>query len=209
MDLSKYFNENYVSIKATDENAIKAFLENYEEKDKGKRNFVEPLQCIYMHKTFNEMYLVLNCINYSLSQIKKTCANWESIVLNYVNFGDEYKDNKRFLKYNIALLILCKDLAENEDDSFRYEIEKSKTICKKIFIIIDKSENIPESEQAILPFYFKPIENQENKPTFELENKLKNILASEPEVKAILESKEVLSEEDNEVLKRWLENYEF
>lgn len=207
MDLSQYFNENYVSISSTDENAIKAFLNNYEEKE--KRDFIEPLQCIYMHKTFNEMYLVLNCINYDLSQIKEICINWESNVLNYVNFGDEYKDNKHFLKYNIALLILCKDLAESEDDNFRYEIEKSKTICRKIFIITDENENIPESEQTMLPFYFRPIENQENKPIFEFENKLKSILADEPEIKVILENKEVLSQEDNEVLKRWLENYEF
>lgn len=204
MDLAEFFCSEYIEIKATDDNAVSFFIE--ESKDTNIKRYIEPLQTVFMHETFNEMYLILDCIDLKLNQIKELLMAWENTVLSYVNFGEEFLENKKFLKYNIILTILCKDFPQNEDDIFRYEIEKSKNICRKIFILVDENGDVLDSNKTMLPFYFKPIEDLKNSIEEEYENKLKNILPQDEKLKMILEKKTGLEMEDEKLILGWLDN---
>lgn len=206
MKFEEFFCNEYIEIKATGYNVISSFIEEIE--GTPTKRYIEPLKTVFMHKTFNEMFLILDCTDLNLMQINSECRAWENNVLNYVNFGEEYTYNKKFLKYNIVLIILCKDLPEKDDDIFRSEIEKSKTICRKIFILTDDEGNIFETNKTMLPFYFEPIEKTKNDDINEYEKKLKDILPKDEEVSNILQYKEKLSNEDEKKILRWLEKYE-
>lgn len=203
MNLKDFFNYEYIEIKSTDENSIKFFLEEENELEK---KYKKPLKTVFMHKTFNEMYLILDCIELNLKQIKELLIEWENVVLSYVNFGEEFLENKKFLRYNIVITILCRDFPQNEDDIFRYEIEKSKNICRKIFILVDEKGKVVDSNKTMLPFYFKPIEDLKNSIEEEYENKLKNILPQDEKLKMILEKKTGLEMEDEKLILGWLDN---
>lgn len=203
MNLKDFFNYEYIEIKSTDENSIKFFLEEENELEK---KYKKPLKTVFMHKTFNEMYLILDCIELNLKQIKELLIEWENVVLSYVNFGEEFLENKKFLRYNIVITILCRDFPQNEDDIFRYEIEKSKNICRKIFILVDEKGKVLDSNKTMLPFYFKPIEDLKNSIEEEYENKLKNILPQDEKLKMILEKKTGLEMEDEKLILGWLDN---
>lgn len=202
MNLKDFFKYEYIEIKSTDENSINFFIEEENEPPKYKK----PLKAVFMHKTFNEMYLILDCINLKVTEIKELLVEWENTVLSYVNFGEEYIENKEFLKYNIVITILCSDLPQNEDDIFRYEIEKSKNICRKIFILVDEEGEVLDSNKTMLPFYFKPIEDLKNSIEEEYENNLKNILPQNENIKMILEKKTGLELEDEKLILRWLDS---
>ena len=206
MDLTEFFGSEYIEIKATDKDVISFFIE--EDKETGKMKYIKPLETVFMHKTFNEMYLILDCGNQILNEIKEAQNLWENNVLSYVNFGEEYLQHKRYLKYNTILTIMCKDLPQDEDDIFRYESEKSKYICRKIFILVDDNGEVLDNNKTMLPFYFKPIEDIENNTEEEYENKLKSILPKDEILKKILESKEDFSEEDEKLILGWLEKNE-
>lgn len=203
MNLKDFFNYEYIEIKSTDDNSIKFFLDEENELEK---KYKKPLKTVFMHKTFNEMYLILDCIELNLNQIKELLIEWENAVLSYVNFGEEFLENKKFLRYNIVITILCRDFPQNEDDIFRYEIEKSKNICRKIFILVDENEKVLDSNKTMLPFYFKPIEDLKNSIEEEYENKLKNILPQDEKLKMILEKKTGLEMEDEKLILGWLDN---
>lgn len=203
MNLKEIFNYEYIEIESNDDNAIKFFLD---EENEIEKRYKKPLKLVFMHKNLNEMYLILDFTKFTFKQIKESFIEWENIVLSYVNFGEEFLDNKKFLKYNIVLTMLCIDFSQNEDDIFRYEIEKSKNICRKIFILVDKNGEVLDSNKTMLPFYFKDIEDLKNSIEEEYENKLKNILPQDKKLKMILEKKTGLEMEDEKLILGWLNN---
>lgn len=205
MDLYKIFSNEYVEIKATSDKAINLFLETNEE---GIVSYLKPVENIFMHQTNNEMFIILNCADMSILEIEKTFKEWEKIFLSYINFGEEYESHKKFLKFNTTLILMCKDLPEEEDDLFRYQVEKSKAICRKLFILIDGDNNIIESNKSMMPFYFNSIKNIKNKETKEYEKKLEEMLPKDKEIRILLENDENLNEDIYNIVLNWGEKNE-
>lgn len=205
MDLYKIFSDEYIEIKATDNKAINLFLETNED---GVVSYLKPVENIFMHKTNNEMFIILNCADMSILEIEKNFKEWEKIFLSYINFGEEYKGHKKFLKFNTTLILMCKDLPEEEDDLFRYQVEKSKAICRKLFILIDEDNNIIESNKSMIPFYFNSITNIKNKETEKYEKKLEKILPKDKDIIRLLENNENFNEDIYNIVLNWGEKNE-
>lgn len=205
MDLYKIFSNEYVEIKSTSDKAINLFLETNED---GIVSYLKPVENIFMHQTNNEMFIILNCADMSILEIEKTFKKWEKIFLSYINFGEEYKSHKKFLKFNTTLILMCKDLPEEDDDLFRYQVEKSKAICRKLFILIDGDNNIIESNKSMMPFYFNSIKNIKNKETEEYEKKLEEMLPKDKEIRILLENNSNLNEDIYNIVMNWGEKNE-
>lgn len=205
MDLSEFFKKDYIEISENNQNLIYCFIDESQEE---KMRYKKPLQTVFIHKNFNEMYLILDCTKYTFEDIEEICEQWESNVLEYINFGKEYKENKAYLKYNISLIILRKDTSEEKETNYRYEIEKSKIICKKIFILTDEFGKILESNKIMFPFYFEPLENIVDEVEEEFGKKLSEILPKDMLLRSKLESNEKFTQEDENAILRWIESDE-
>lgn len=205
MDLYKIFSDEYIEIKATSNKAINLFLETSED---GMVSYLKPVNSIYMHETNNEMFIILDCIEMTISKIEETFKMWEKIFLSYINFGEEYESHKKFLKFNTTLILICKDLPEEDDDLFRYQVEKSKAICRKLFILVDKDNNIIESNKSMIPFYFNSITTIKNKETEEYEKRLEEILPEDKNLRMLLESNGELNEDIYNTVLSWGDKYE-
>lgn len=205
MDLYKIFSDEYTEIKATSSKAIDLFLET---NDDGIASYLKPVESIFMHQTNNEMFIILDCTDMSISEIEKTFKKWEKIFLSYINFGEEYKSHKKFLKFNTTLILMCKDLPEEDDDLFRYQVEKSKAICRKLFILVDEENNIIESNKSMIPFYFNSIINIKNKKTEEYEKKLEKMLPKDKNLRILLENNEDFNEDIYNIVLNWREKDE-
>lgn len=206
MELYKYFNDEYVEIDGSGnekKDFINAFLDNEIENDQFK--YYDPLKKVFIHKTQREMFLILDCLKYKSTSIKKICGDWEKRVLAFINFGSEFRDEIEFLKYNIFLLILCQDEIGEFDDDFRYEAEKSLNICRKIFLICDENGDLRDNE-TIIPFYFAPITNINNVKTEEFEIKLKELLPTDEKILSILKKEDKLDQSEIQNMCGWLNN---
>ena len=201
MDIYKYFSNDYELMDINGARKIDAFLEDIAN---GRRKYCKPLQAVFMHKTNHEMFLVLDCLNFNLETIKSVCEEWENNVLKFVNFESEFNNEMGYLKYNIFLVILCKNNTEHEDDdNFRFQTEKSLKICRKIFLLCDDKGQIVEEDKTIIPFYFEPLEVVNNSQTQKLEKELMNLLPNDPAMLSICNKKELISE-DVEKMCGWL-----
>lgn len=161
-----------------------------------------------MHKTKNEMFLILECFDLNSDSIKKICKEWEDRILYYANFGREYRDNINYLKYNTFLIILYKDQNGTVDNNFKFDTEKSLEICRKIFLSCDSDGKVKDDEVSIIPFYFSPVEKIDTDKTNELERKLKSLLPKDrdKEILAICEKKELTDEDMNKMCGWLMEN---
>ena len=203
MRIYEYFIENYQLLDAENEDQkIESFMEDIEEGE--QQRYCEPLKAVFLHETRNEMFLVLDCFHYEWTSIEKICEKWEKKVLNFVNFDSAFRENIEVLKYNILLLILCKDEPSSRDDDIRYDKEKSVTICRKIFLLCNDKGEIYDGEKTIIPFYFEPIRSIKNEETSKLEKELQDILPREVEIQEICK-KSSLEPEDIEKIYRWLD----
>ena len=204
MKLYNYFKEDYDLINETDNNEYKNIDSFSDDLVEGKkRKYSEPLTEVFIHKTKNEMFLVLDCLDLDVDLIKNVCDEWEDKVLNFVNFDKEFRNEMEFLKYNISLIILCKDEIGDEDDNYRFEAEKSIKICRKLFLICKNKEEINEDDKAIMPFYFESIESFDNCKIEEVERELEKLLPKDIEIISICK-KEKLESEDIKKMYRWL-----
>ncbi len=144
--------KNYDDLKLFDKK-IRAFSNDNNE-------WVPELKNIYLHKTHSEMYIVIESKATELIEsLNELVEQWEERVLEYLNF--EYTDlrTKKYLKYNVTLIILCiceKPVVENDRGAFIKE-EKSTNICRKIFLFCDNSGRISAEELKYLPFYIESI----------------------------------------------------
>lgn len=181
MNISEYFKESYqllLSDQKIDDN-FHFFLDNDE-------TLSIPLYEVYIHNSNSEMFLVLDCIGMDENDIKRFVALWEKKVLSFVNFSEIYKDKMKYLKYNITLLILCKEKDVFNREEYQYEAEKSIRICKKIFLYCDDNKTVMEDERQLIPFYFDSIQNEETNEMAENEDRLSDILKVVPEIKKVL-----------------------
>lgn len=207
MDVYKYFGEDYIKIDPNRDDGyevIETFLDEY---DEGKeKKYTEPLKTVFMHETKNEMFLVLDCLNADLESIKNVCDEWERKILKFVNFGDEYRDNIKWLKFNINLMVLCKNESGNTDDNYRFQAEKSTQVCRKIFLLCNDKGEIIDDDKTIIPFYFETIKTVNSEKEAELEKQLKDMLPKDHEILSICESEE-LTDNDIQKIYRWLDEY--
>lgn len=207
MEIYNYFIEDYKLIEANcneQYEVIEAFLDELEEGKEQK--YIEPLKAVFIHNTKSEMFLILNWMNYDIESIKNVCDKWENKVLEFVNFGNEYRQFIKWLKYNISLLILCKDEIGDIDDNYRYQTEKSTQVCRKIFLLCNDRGEIIDDEKSIIPFYFEPIKTIDSKEKDELEKQLEELLPKDPEIKSICK-KERLTDDDINKMCGWLKKY--
>ncbi len=215
MYIKDFFTDEYKSIYMSEE-PIKAFLAEMDSQeelldsirnDECRPRYAKPLIDIYIHETKNEMFLVLNCIELNYEEIEEVCAEWEQNVLHFVNFGKEYRDNIKYLQYEINLLILCRDEEDLADDYFRYETEKSLKICRKLFLLCNENGKIDESNWNMIPFCFSSIEEKNSEETQKLEEELKNIIQIENKIRSICEKVE-FTDEDKKIMQEWLIEYD-
>lgn len=151
--MEKLFIEHgYTDIKKEDAR-IEAFCNDDKE-------WMPELKYIYLHKTYSEMYLIINIGNLSDSKhISETIKEWEIRILEYLNFEFKNEGKKQFLMYNITLILLCVSYSSQELDDREHIIkeEKSTNICRKIFLFCDKDYNLKKEELKYLPFNLKSL----------------------------------------------------
>lgn len=178
-------------------------------------NWLVELKYVFLHNTESEMFIVLDlkenlenlfriydieyetedeqCIKYNLYRnfLKKVISKWENLILNFINFEWDNEIKRKYIKYNISLIILCskesiiKDEVLNQKNTIIKE-ERSTNICRKIFIFDE------DSEQNYLPFYFENINNNFNIRSAIIEKEL------EKKLKEVKEYLEELSESEGE-----------
>lgn len=205
MELFEYFSEDYKFISATGSEEYEAIDDFLEDADEGKeRKYPEPLKAVFIHNTKSEIFLVFNCLDYDLEAIKSICEEWERKIICFINFGKEYRDRIPYLKYEISLIILCKNDKGSIDDNFRFETEKSLKICRKIFLFCNTEGKINEDDRPIIPFYLAPVEKIDNKETEELEKKLENLLPNEDAEMISICKNEELTPDDIKKICGWL-----
>lgn len=113
--------KDYIEVK-NDEKKIYSFCDKNE-------NWMPELQHIFLHNTESEMFILLDLKNnlidlFSLYDIKindngvidddlyqlllkKIISNWEDSILRFINFEWDNEIKRKYLKYNITLLIFC------------------------------------------------------------------------------------------------------
>lgn len=205
MELELLFKENgYESVKFIGEGKklIESFTVNFGEKD---LKYSDILKDIYLHKTGNEMFIILDCISQNLDELKKVCEEWENYVLNFVNLDEEFRDNINYLKYNITLIILCRDDKNSPfDDDFRFKMEKSVRICRKLFLLCDENDAVLDNEWRYLPFYNSTYELPTSAKLEECERELENLLPDEKSKIFEICKKNELTDDDKNSIFRWL-----
>lgn len=214
MYIKDFFTDEYTSIYESDdiEEPIKAFLAEMDSEedlidsireDEDRPRYAKPLTDIFIHETKNEMFLVLDCIRLKYHEIKNVCVKWEQNILHFVNFGREYRENIKYLQYEIYLLILCKDEKGDLDDHFRSETEKSLRICRKLFLLCNENGKIDENNWNMIPFYFSSIEKKDSEEAQRLETELEDLIPADEKILSICE-KEELADEDKKIMQEWL-----
>lgn len=203
MEVNDYFEKDYIPIEPNSSKDYKLIEEFLDECLQGEElRYHEPLKSVFIHKTKNEMFLILDCLAYDWETVGRICEQWEEKVLSFINFGQEFRENIEFLMYNISLIILCKkEILSN--NSVLYENEKSVTICKKLFLSCDDNGKVVDEDKTIIPFYFEPIKYYTTHETAQLEEEMKDLLPQEIELKSIFK-KETLDKGDMEKIGRWL-----
>lgn len=203
MEISKYFDDNYISLKVENNNAIEFFCDHNSEES--SLRYIEPLDKVFLHRNTKEMFLVLNCLKYTSEDIDIIFKEWESRILSFIHFGEEYRDVIDFLKYNIFLLIICQDEIGEDDDDFRYQTEKSLNICRKVFLICDEKGDLADNV-SIIPFYFDSIEKVHTEITENLEKEIEKLLPKDEKILSLCNDLTELRQDEIDILCGWLEN---
>ncbi|MDA3732444.1 hypothetical protein PBV87_13200 [Niameybacter massiliensis] len=194
--INNYF-ENSKKYSLLLDEAISAFC-----KEDGSK--IEPLIAAYMHKSQNELFLILD-IRERADDILSIIKEWQYIISDFINFGDEFRESIEYLKYNISLIMLYKK--ENNSVELIQENEKSSTICRKIFIECDESGNILNQDELLLPFYFEAINKTGSEILYTLEKELEEILPNE-EVMKFMYVIEDMDSNKMKLINRWVNNDE-
>lgn len=197
MDIRECFKKDYILLDEKGKNTINYFMES-----EGKK-YREPIKYIFLHNTKNEMFIILDCINMKMDNVENLCDEWEGIILGFVNFSSELRENIDFLKYNITLILLVNEKLIKDNNDVEFKEEKSLTVCRKIFISCDNGSNINDSESTILPFYFDSIEKMNTLEIEKLERKIYELMPNEKNIQSILK-KDNIDEDDIKKICGWL-----
>lgn len=162
-------------------------------------NWLPELQHVFLHETQSEMFILVDItkniekllksynITYEDSNkvdmknseyqflLEKVIKNWEQLILNFINFEWDNEEKRKFLKYNITLIILCcREKIDNESILSKTNAiireERSTSVCRKIFIFNE------DDELNYLPFYFENIKNSSSIESITIEIELKKLV---------------------------------
>lgn len=204
IDLNKYFEKDYIDITNGTEDYPR--IEYFFCED-NPQVCITPLTQIFIHRTKTELFLILDIRDISSStfkeKVEETCKDWENNIMVFLNFGDEYRDSLKYLKFNITLLFLYSSALKCQTNFF-YELEKSTVNCRKIFLSCN-GETVDEKDLSLLPFYFDGIKTNRSS---ELVEKEKELNALYPMVSNLdfLYKDQPLDEDQIEQFYRWLNN---
>jgi len=151
------------------------------------------------------MFLVMDCSNLDEMSLKECISTWEYKILSYVNFGTQLTEHKPFLKFNTSLILQVSDTIGS---STRYEIEKSKKVCRKIVLELNEYKELKPYEMTMLPFYFDFDTSLISQDEIQLEEELNKILPDDIEIQLALSADGDLSDANYRRILGWIDNYE-
>lgn len=112
----------------------------------------EELKFLYLSKTRDELFLVLDGRKYSINEL---CKKWDQKISIFIAFGSEEENVTKKIKYNVVQVILCDDTIDDRSE------EGSLNVSRKILlpcIINDVGEIIiSDTEVVEIPFYTVPV----------------------------------------------------
>lgn len=183
------------------------------------------LRDIYLSECEDELYFIFQ--PQPGTDIKRFCDDWDTHILEYINFGDvpqlDLKFKLRF-KYNIIQILLYGNankiqagghvLMEPPDN---FSEEKSTFVSRKIFVQCGENDVIGQDSSLLLPFWYDELEevNLEKHN----EEKLTKLLPHEPGLEFLYNKKEkskrsekkeasnefIFNESEFEGVRSWLE----
>ena len=112
----------------------------------------QELKHLYISKTGDELFLVLDSTNYT---IKELCKKWDQKISIFIAFGSNEGSVTKKLKYNVVQIILYKGNIEDRSE------EGSLSVSRKILLPFEVSEEgdiiIADEEVVEIPFYIVPV----------------------------------------------------
>ncbi len=198
MDFKSLFGSDYLEVEPSDSIAIKEFLDD-------EAKYLTPLKKVFLHNNHNEMFLVLDCSEINQQDLKECVNIWEHNILSFVNFGTQFIDHKSYLKFNTSLIL---QVSNKINDSIRYEIEKSKKICRKIMLELDQEKKLISNEKTMLPFYFEFDDALTSKEELIIEKELEKILPRDKAVMLALSASGELSDANYRIILEWIDENE-
>lgn len=150
MLLQEFFtNSNYSNI-IKKEDAVSYGLSVemlYDEDEKIPKEF----KCLYISKTCDELFFVLDGREYDLTEL---CKKWDRKISAFMTFGSKNKEVLRKLKYNAIQIILYENPVIDRSE------EGSLNVTRKILLPCTFKGNgmieIKDDEAVGIPFYLIP-----------------------------------------------------
>lgn len=180
------------------------------------------LREIYISENEDEMFLVLQPD--TEADIHVFCEEWDSRILNFLNFGNRTVGFERSkiekMRYNIIQIILVGNGTKNKlgKEYMRtpsdLEEQKSTSISRKVFIECSENDELNMENKILLPFWYDEF-NNENKEN-DLEDQLANLLSglnkdntlfqvhNKPDGRKSGGEKNVFTSEEFDEIKGWL-----
>lgn len=167
---------------------------------------------IYLSDREDELFLILRIENES--KIEKVCEKWDRKILAFLNFGVNLGFSDEIMhkiEYNVVQIILC----ANDCDK---KIEKSTSISRKIILKCEKDDELIESEQLLLPFWYQELKeithnDNERKLLDNLLPKKENMLflyqkreKLDRRISDVTDEKTNFNDKEFEIVKGWVEN---
>lgn len=199
MKINEYFDRQYIKIDPVSSPAELVIDEFIDNDDQSK--FISPAESVYLHQNKRELFVVLNCLDLDVDEVRDACSKWQNNVLCFANFSSKFENDIKFLKFNITLLFLYKNSQSDFIDMI-LRTEKSLSVCKKMFIKCDSNGNLSE-EDIILPFFFEPLYVSRNENDTRLEQELYSLLPQGRELQFVF-LKNSFSTEQKNLFNRWL-----
>lgn len=111
------------------------------------------LMCIYISKTQDELFFVLDGRKRSINEL---CKKWDRKISNFIAFGSEDRKQIKKLQYNVVQIVLY-----SEGEEIDHSQEGSLNVSRKILLpcksISEKSIDIIDNEIVEIPFYIVPV----------------------------------------------------
>lgn len=112
----------------------------------------EELKYLYISKTRDELFLVLDGRN---RNIKELCKKWDQKISIFIAFGSDQESVTQKIKYNVVQIILFEGSIDDRSE------EGSLNVSRKILLPCTITEegyiDIPDTETVEIPFYIVPV----------------------------------------------------
>lgn len=146
-------------------------------------NVLPELREIYISESGDELFLVLQPD--MEADIHAFCEEWDSRILNFLNFGNRTIGFERSkierMRYNIIQMVLVGNGTKNKlgKEYMRtpsdLEEQKSTSISRKVFIECAENDELDIENKIQLPFWYDEFDNENNEN--DLEDQLDKLLS--------------------------------